>query len=229
MAEETTKLAEKRVMDMGLSIFGSSDNFTLAWQQAQALAQSNIVPSTFQKNPSNCLIAIEQAQRTRMSPFMVMQNLYIIGNRPTWSSKFLIAMINASGRYDMELQFDDMKDKNGKPYGCICWTTKQGRRIEGMEVNMDMAQAEGWLNKNGSKWKTMPQLMLRYRAASFFANLNCPDLTLGLYTDDEVIDNGMKAPKEIRVDSVVRDLKAEVADEIEENANQIELEIPDAD
>ena len=92
---------------------------------------------------------------------------------------------------------------------------------------MDMAQAEGWLNKNGSKWKTMPQLMLRYRAASFFANLNCPDLTLGLYTDDEVIDNGMKAPKEIHVDSVVRDLKAEVADEIEENANAVELEIPE--
>lgn len=223
MAEET-KLAEKRVMDTGLGIFGSSDNFTLAWQQAQALAQSNIVPNTFQKNPSNCLIAIEQAQRTRMSPFMVMQNLYVIQGRPSWSSKFLIAMINASGRYDMELQFDDERDKSGRPYACTCWTTKQGRRIEGMRVDMDMAQAEGWLGKNGSKWKTMPQLMLRYRAASFFANLNCPDLTLGLYTDDEVIDNDIKPQKDIRVDSIVRDL---VAEEIEENANTTELEFPE--
>ena len=54
----------------------------------------------------------------------------------------------------MELQFDEAKDKNGKPFSCTAWTMKNGRRVEGMEVNMDMAKDEGWLGKNGSKWKT---------------------------------------------------------------------------
>lgn len=31
--------------------------------------------------------------------------------------------------------------------------------------------------------------MLRYRAASFFANLNCPEITSGLYTKEEMLDN----------------------------------------
>ena len=57
---------------------------------------------------------------------------------------------------------------------------------------MDMANAEGWVQKNGSKWKTMPQVMLRYRAASFFARMNCPELTLGYYSQDEVIDGDFK-------------------------------------
>lgn len=175
--------------DYSLGIFGTSDNFKMAWQMSQALSESTVVPSTFQKNPSNCLIAIEQANRLNMSPFMVMQNLYIIQGKPSWSSKFLIAMINGSGKFDTELHYDEKKDKDGKPYSCLAWTMKNGRRIEGMEVTMDMAKDEGWLAKNGSKWKTLPALMLRYRAASFFASLNCPELTLGIYTREEVEDN----------------------------------------
>lgn len=203
--------------DFSLGIFGTSDNFKMAWQMAQALSNSTIVPRNFQGNPSNCLIAIEQAQRLKMSPFMVMQNLYIIQGTPSWSSKFLIAMINASKKFDQELQYDETKDKNGKPYSCIAWTMKNGRRIEGMEVNMEMAKDEGWLGKNGSKWKTMPQVMLRYRAASFFSSLNCPELTLGIYTSEEVLDGDFK-------EYSVENLSEKVQEEIEQNANQVEFE-----
>lgn len=202
--------------DYSLGIFGTSDNFKMAWQMAQALSQSTIVPQNYQGNPSNCLIAIEQAQRLNMSPFMVMQNLFPIQGRPTWSSKFLIGMINGSGKFDQELQFDETTDKEGKPYSCVAWTTKNGRRIEGMTVDMDIAKAEGWLTKNGSKWKTMPQLMLRYRAASFFSSLNCPELTLGIYTREEVEDNEFVDYGE--------NVAVNVENEIKKNANTVEFE-----
>ena len=184
--------SNNKVTDYSLGIFGTSDNFIMAMQMAKALSESTIVPQTYQKNPSNCLIAIEQAQRMNISPLMVMQNLYPIQGKPSWSSKFLIASINASRKFDMELQYDETKDKDGKPYSCVAWTMKNGRRIEGMEVNMQMAKDEGWLGKNGSKWKTMPQLMLRYRAASFFSSLNCPELTMGIYTKEEIEDGDFK-------------------------------------
>lgn len=173
-------------------------------------------PSTFQKNDANCLIAIEQAQRLKVSPLMVMQNLYVIQGRPSWSSKFLIAAINNSGKFDMELQFEETKDKDGKPYSCLAWTTKNGRRVEGMTVDMEMAKAEGWLGKNGSKWKTMPQLMLRYRAASFFSSLNCPELTMGLYTKEEMQDNDFK-------EYPMEDLQEQIKRDISENANSEEF------
>ena len=213
---------QDRTADLSLGTFGSTDNFTLAWQAAQALSKSTLVPANFQGKPENVLIAVEQAQRLNVSPFMVMQNLYVIQGRPSWSSKFLIAMINGSGKFDEELHFDEKTDKNGKPFSCLAWTVKDGRRIDGVEVNMDMAQVEGWLTKNGSKWKTLPALMLRYRAASFFANLNCPELTLGMYTKEEVEDNNfMEYPV---------DAKEQAAQDIAENANKEEfVDIIEAD
>ena len=215
--EQTSVQQTNKVTDYSLGIFGTSDNFIMAMQMAKALSESTIVPQTYQKNPSNCLIAIEQAQRMNISPLMVMQNLYPIQGKPSWSSKFLIASINASRKFDMELQYDETKDKDGKPYSCVAWTMKNGRRIEGMEVNMQMAKDEGWLGKNGSKWKTMPQLMLRYRAASFFSSLNCPELTMGIYTKEEIEDNDFN-------EYPMEDLQAQVQKDIAENANSQEFE-----
>lgn len=78
-----------------------------------------------------------------------------------------------------------------------------------MVVDMDMADAEGWTKKNGSKWKTMPQLMLRYRAASFFARLNCPELTMGLYTKEEIIDGDFKEyPLETMQEQVEKEISS---------------------
>ena len=34
----------------------------------------------------------------------------------------------------------------------------------------------------------MPDLMLRYRAATFFSRLYCPELTMGMRTTDELED-----------------------------------------
>lgn len=215
---EVAKQSTNKVTDYSLGIFGTSDNFIMAMQMAKALSSSTIVPQTFQKNDANCLIAIEQAQRLQVSPLMVMQNLHVIQGRPSWSSKFLIAAINNSGKFDMELQFDETRDKDGKPFSCTAWTTKNGRRVEGMTVDMNMAKDEGWLGKNGSKWKTMPQLMLRYRAASFFSSLNCPELTMGLYTREEMQDNDFN---EYPLESMQEQVNREIA----ENANQIPFEV----
>jgi len=51
-----------------------------------------------------------------------------------------------------------------------------------------MAAAEGWATKAGSKWKTMPELMLRYRAAAFFGRLYAPDILMGMQTAEEAVD-----------------------------------------
>ena len=219
--KENTQLSAQKsnnkVTDYSLGIFGTSDNFIMAMQMAKALSESTIVPRTYQNNPSNCLIAIEQAQRMSISPLMVMQNLYPIQGRPSWSSKFLIASINASKKFDIELQYDETKDKDGKPYSCVAWTMKNGRRVEGMEVNMQMAKDEGWLGKNGSKWKTMPQLMLRYRAASFFSSLNWPELTMGIYTKEEIEDGDFK-------EYPLETMQEQVEKEISNGANSEDFE-----
>jgi hypothetical protein len=62
------------------------------------------------------------------------------------------------------------------------------RELRGTVVSMEMANAEGWLSKNGSKWKTMPEQMLMYRAATFFCRTYCPEVLAGVKTQDELMD-----------------------------------------
>lgn len=213
-AHENTAVqkSNNKVTDFSLGIFGTSDNFIMAGQMAKALSQSTIVPKEYQGNEANCMVAIEIAIRLQTSPLMVMQNLNVIQGRPSWSGQFLIAMVNGSRKYDIELQFDEKQDDKGKPFSCRCWTERKGRKVTGITVDMDMANAEGWVQKNGSKWKTMPQVMLRYRAASFFARMNCPELTLGYYSKDEILDGDFK-------EYPIEDMSQQVQQEIEQNAN----------
>jgi hypothetical protein len=118
---------------------------------------------------------------------MVLQNIDIIHGRPSFRATFLIAMVNASGRFT-PLQF--VMSGEGPNRACVatCKVKDGGETIEGPEITMAMAKAEGWSTKSGSKWLTMPELMLRYRAAAFFARLYAPDITLGMQTSEENYD-----------------------------------------
>lgn len=226
VAEEKKEVAHSnnKVTDYSLGIFGTSDNFTMAYQMAKALSQSTLVPREYQKSEANCMIAIDLAIRMKTSPFLVMQNLDVIQGRPGWNSKALIGMINTSHKYDSSLHFEERTDKNGKPFSCMCYAFENGERINGPVVDMDMAVAEGWVGKNGSKWKTMPQVMLAYRAASFFSRRYCPEISMGLYTSDEIID-GDFTDKSYSVEN----MQAEVTREISENANSEDFIVADTE
>jgi len=60
-----------------------------------------------------------------------------------------------------------------------------------------MAKAEGWVDKSGSKWKTMPELMMRYRAAAFFGRLYAPEITMGMHSVEEIVDIQHEEPNAV--------------------------------
>lgn len=162
--------------------------FESAQRMARLLASSSLVPQNYRDNLPDAVIALEMANRIGASPLAVMQNLYIVHGRPAWSSQFLISCVNASGKFS-PLRYLQTGVKGEDSWGCIAWAIDlSGERLESPEVTIGMAKAEGWYSKNGSKWKTMPELMLRYRCATLFARLFAPELTMGIRTDDEVID-----------------------------------------
>ena len=168
-------------------LWSNTQTFGLAMRMANALAASTVIPKEYQGNPSNTLIALEMASRMGTSPMQVMQNLFVINGRPSWSSQYIIAVINASRKYKHELKFE--LTGKGDNMACYAWTTdKNGERIEGPVISMQMAKDEGWVQKNGSKWKTMPEVMIRYRAASFFGRLYCSDMIMGIYSQEEVYE-----------------------------------------
>lgn len=186
---ESSKTQMQTVKTGGLNVFSDAQNFETALRMADCLSKSTIVPKDYQNNSGNCMIAIEMASRIDTSPMMVMQNLYIVNGRPAWSSQWIIAMINSSRRYKTELQFTFGNDEKDGGLSCQAWAEDYaGHKVVGPKITMNMAVAEGWTTKNGSKWKTMPQVMIQYRAASFFGRMNCPDMIMGIYSKDEVTD-----------------------------------------
>lgn len=160
----------------------------------------------------NCMVALDLAQRMNASPLQVMQNLHVIEGRPSWGSPFIIALINNSGLYAHNLRFkfewldevdakqltfewinnvktEVVKTVRIKNARCIAWTKdKTGELVESPPVTLEMAVQEGWYTRNGSKWKTMPQVMAQYRAAAFFGRTYNPELLMGLPTAEELHD-----------------------------------------
>ncbi len=157
--------------------------FEHAQRIAKLLSSSDLVPNQYKGNIANTMVALEMAHRMNASPLMVMQNLHIIHGRPSWGSSFIIASLNSCGRFGT-LRFEST------PTSCkaVTMDKQSGAILEGPTVTMEMAKLEGWLDKPGSKWKTMPELMLKYRAAAFFGRLYAPEIMMGLYSADEVVD-----------------------------------------
>ena len=212
--------------------FDTADGFALMQRGANLLANSTIVPAQYrtlnvkkdqygnitkeEENPSaisNCVVALNMAQRMGADPLMIMQNLYIVEGRPAWSSQYIIASVNACGKYSpLRFKLEDLGEKEVEysvtkwvnkqrtvstekavihDMRCIAWALekKTGEVLESPPVTIELAVKEGWYGKNGSKWQTMPEVMLRYRAASFFGKLYAPELLMGIQTAEEVHDS----------------------------------------
>jgi hypothetical protein len=162
--------------------------FELVQREAKALASSQLIPKSFQGNVPDCIIAIEMARRIGAAPLAVLQNIYIVHGKPSWSSQFIIAVVNQCGRFN-PLRFKH--EGQGETATCYAYTTYKDDSeeiLKGPKVSMDMAKKEGWFGKSGSKWQTMPELMLNYRSATFFGRMYCPDLLMGMKSIDEVED-----------------------------------------
>lgn len=174
----------------GLSVWNDSNMFAAAAKAAKVLAQSDLVPEgTYKGKPANCLIALDMANRMGMSPLNVMQNLYIVKGKPGWSGQFCIAATNASGKFT-PLEFVQLLNDDGSTKGYYAQATNivTGKICTGAPVTWDMVKSEGWFDKPGSKWKTMPDQMFRYRAAAFFVRTFCPEVLNGLQTVEELKD-----------------------------------------
>jgi hypothetical protein len=167
--------------------------------------------------PPNVLIALEISQRMGLSILTVMQNLDVIQGRPAWSAKFQAGQVNASGKFrgSLRYEFEDRpevkvdyevygkkdlqtglpaekikKTATVKDRACRCWAieAQTGEKIIGPWFSLEMAYRFGLFDRNGSQWPIDPENMLMKRAASRFVSNFCPEVTLGIMTQDDAAD-----------------------------------------
>ena len=192
--ENNTAIVEIKDNTALANPFTSTASFQEMFDMAKMLASSDMVPQNYQGKPMNCLIAMEQAQRMNASPLMVMQNLYIVKGKPSWSGQACSMIVNGCGLFE-NVKLNYVGEKGKDSWGAYVSAARKsdGEKIEGTTVDMAMAKGEGWTSN--PKWKNMPQQMLGYRAYSFFARLYCPNALSGFATEGEVEDSSVRATR----------------------------------
>lgn len=169
------------------SVYSDVDLYQQFYKMAEGLSKTDLVPDNYKNKPENCLIAIDTARQIgAKNPLFVMQNLYIVKGKPSWSGQYCSALVYTNFK---NVKVNRMGNADSGLQGIyITATNKNGENCRGSVVTLEMAQKEGWLNKDNSKWKTMPEQMLIYRAFAFFARAYCPDKLLGMHDEYEVQD-----------------------------------------
>ena len=175
------------------------------------LADSPLVPDVYRGNAGSVALCLDMAQRMGLPVLTVLQNLHVIKGKPSWSASFLIGAVNASGRFG-PLRFREVGDEGKDSWGFRAEASDlaDGELLKGEAVTMAMAKAEGWATRKGSKYRTMPGQMLRYRAAAFWARLYAPEIAHGLLTAEEA--QTLPDPGGTRAADLSRAITGEVAD-----------------
>lgn len=201
---EEVQIAEIAPMDVAPStpsIFTSMQNFTDVYRIGREMSNTDLVPQQYKGKPMDCAVAIDIANRMGLSPLTVMQNLWVVRGVPSWSGQACMSLIIASKRYkSVKPVYVGQEGKDD--WGCYISAIEvsSGEEIKGTTVTIGMAKKEGWYSKSGSKWQTMPQQMMAYRAAAFFARVYCPNELMGFRVEGEVEDIASSKEKSKAVD-----------------------------
>lgn len=186
VVETTTTKAIAKV-EANKQVSQELQGFSDMWKIATQYSKSDLVPETYKGKPQNVIIALGMAQKTGFDVYTIMNNLNIVKGKASWSGSFCRTLIEATGIYkDLDLIEVGERGKDDWGYYVQAVRKSDGKTVKGAAVTMQMAKAEGWL-KN-TKWTTMPELMMQYRAMAFFARVYASSAINGIQTSEEVED-----------------------------------------
>ena len=185
--EESTELTvvEPKVLPQVATMWNNTRMFNMSYKVAGFLSQSDLIPQAYKGNVGNCLIAIDISNRMGLSPMAVMQNSQVVRGKFSWTGSACKAMIDGCGRFRKPTVYREVGTIGTDSWGFYLeGEDKYGNIVKGVTVTVGMSKAEGWYNQN-PKWKSMTELMLKYRSAAFFMRTECAGLAMGFLTSEE--------------------------------------------
>lgn len=228
--EETKDLAVVQ-SQKGINIFGSIEGFEAGQRIAKVFASSSFVPDAYKGNIGNCMIGLNMAIRMNADPLMVLQNLVAVHGTPTFEAKFAIACFNATGKYST-LSYAEVGERGKNNWGMYAYAVelRTGELKKGPVVTIQMSKDEGWYSRN-PKWKNIPELMLRYRSASWFIRTTDPGIMMGFQTRDEAEDADFEEIPVVNTSTehLSAEEKLAQAQQQEEQANSQPLDMSNGD
>lgn len=183
------------------------------WRLSRYFAASRMVPQHFQQKPEDCMVALMMAQQLEVNPVLALQNLQVINGRPGFSASFAIGLANQRGPFAGPITWTSKGKGDGLEVTAHATIRSTGETVA-TTVSMEMAKAEGW-TKN-PKYRSIPEQMLRYRAATWLIRLHCPEVLMGLHSSEELED---VRPVTVREEPAARsvDVVADLNEQIKRN------------
>ncbi len=187
---------------------------TARWEQMQRIARAMCLASlmpdhlrgkSVEEGQANCLLVVNQALRWGMDPFAVAPCTYSVRGKLGFEGKLVAAVVNARAGLRTKLA-PVYNAKSGDGFAAVIYGSREAIPAEAYELLRKYAEDEhrASLNRlaelgvmavrvsvNQSKtdnqmWGKDPEQKLFYCGATKWARRHCPELMLGVLTDDDL-------------------------------------------
>ena len=158
-------------------------SFASMWRLAEAMAKAKTISKDFQNSPGDCLRAVELAHRTGQSPFAIIDHLFNVGGKLAYDGQGMAAMINAHPKIVGSLRYVYSGDGDRRECRVV-------GRLAGETEDRDVVVTlkQGLADSKGARarWQSDPDQMLAYYGARKWGRRHAPEVTMGLFTPDEL-------------------------------------------
>lgn len=192
-----TALATHKTNQVGFSAFDLMMDETVMARferTAEIMAGSRMtVPKHLQGNVGDCMAIIMQAAQWQMNPYAVAQKTHMVNNVLGYEAQLVNAVITSRAPVKERLHFEwygDWSKVNGKDDKSPTLGVRVSATLRGENAPrvIDISMAQVGPVRNSPLWGTDPRQQIAYLATKRWARLYCPDVILGVYTPDEVIE-----------------------------------------
>lgn len=192
-----------------IEIENEEREFSLAERKSKAYASSAMIPQHL-RDLGSMMILNQMSKDYNLPALTLAQNIFMIKGKVGMSGQLVIALINKSGMYDFDLEWEERE----KPWGVRAIAYKNKRKVIGIWVDDKMILENQW--ERNENWRTNKDLMARYRSATYFGRLNCPAVLMGLQTDDEIIDTKLEEDTTKEIEDLNQVLTRKQEEELKE-------------
>lgn len=168
-----------------------SGRFAHLFRIASAMASASLLPNHLREGKrgeftpeevrSNCFLIVNQSIRWGMDPFSVMPETYVVGGKLAYQGKLVAAVINARAGLSKRLSYKYSGTKGKDDFTITVSGTFPGED-EPRTVDLSVGDAK----TQNDMWRKDPEQKLVYSGATKWARRHCPEILLGIVTDDDI-------------------------------------------
>lgn len=157
-------------------------NLKEAMEYATIIANSAMVPKTYQGKAGDILVAVQMGAELGLKPIQALQNIAVINGKPSVYGDALLALVQAHP------SFEDIKEwYDEKTNTAFCTVKRKNQTEHTVSFSIEDAKKAGLWGKSGP-WTQYPKRMMQMRARGFALRDKFADALGGLITVEEAQD-----------------------------------------